>query len=274
MKALKRKLKSVLPRSLWIRMAVIYRRIISVPYRMDMFLFPKKMSCYCPCCKLKFRSFIEGGFDKEPDFYYMPAFENVRQDLKCPYCESLPRHRILAHWSETHKDVFKDKSILYFAPEKSMIIWLYNNRFNCTCADLDGKTDIKLDIQKMDLPDNSYDIIICNHVLEHVDDYKAALKDVYRVLRPGGSFICSFPMDPDVSLVDEDKSIITDEERLVRYGQSDHKRIFGMRSDELIAEAGFDVSVINGDDCPSEMLPVIGPSKYDINRLFRCVKPI
>ena len=81
-------------------------------------------------------------------------------------------------------------------------------------------------------------------------------------------------MDPDVSLVDEDKSIITDEERLVRYGQSDHKRIFGMRSDELIAEAGFDVSVINGDDCPSEMLPVIGPSKYDINRLFRCVKPI
>ena len=126
----------------------------------------------------------------------------------------------------------------------------------------------------MDLPDNSYDIIICNHVLEHVDDYKAALKDVYRVLRPGGSFICSFPIDSDVSLVDEDKSIITYEERLVRYGQSDHKRLFGMRSDELLSEFGFDVSVINGDDCPPEILPVIGPSKYDINRLFRCVKPI
>ena len=130
MKGFKRGIKRIAPRRLWIFLAVVYRRFQSVPYRLDMLAAPKKMRYYCPCCKLKFRRFTEGDFFEKPDFYNLNAFSHVRQDLKCPFCDSLPRHRILAHWCEKNKDLFKSKRILYFAPEKSMIIWLYNSFFD------------------------------------------------------------------------------------------------------------------------------------------------
>ena len=143
----------------------------------------------------------------------------------------------------------------------------------CTTADLYKEADLKLDIQATGLADESYDIIICNHVLEHVDDFRLALKEMYRVLRNGGSFICSFPMDPKVELLDEDPSVKTEEERLKRYGQNDHKRVFGMKADQLLSEAGFTVEIINGTEYPDEIMPVVGPADYDMNILFRCVKP-
>ena len=272
MRKIKNCLKRITPSPLWLIMANADRVLTKVPYKLDMILHPDKMVYYCPCCKIRLRSFEQGDFDNYPDYYDLNAFMNVRQDLQCPFCYSWPRHRILGYWSEGHKNLFKSKRILYFAPEKSMITWLYGNYYNCTCADLDGSTDIRLDIQNMNLPDCSYDMIICNHVLEHVDDYRVALSEVYRVLTPGGYFICSFPMDPCVDLVDEDRGITDDSERRSRYGQSDHKRMFGMRADVLLSEAGFEVTVIDGNDCPSDILPVIGPSKYDMNRLFLCHK--
>ena len=105
-------------------------------------------------------------------------------------------------------------------------------------------------------------------------DFRRALKEVYRILKPDGFFLCSFPMDPNVELVDEDKCVRTDEERYRRYGQNDHMRVFGLRADRLLTEAGFKVEVINGEDYPKEILPVIGPADYDINCLFCCKKDL
>ena len=141
----------------------------------------------------------------------------------------------------------------------------------CITADLNTDADLKLNIQATGLPDGSYDLIICNHVLEHVDDFRLALKEMYRILRIGGSFICSFPMDPKIELVDEDP-VNSPEERFLRFGQTDHKRVFGMKADQLLSDAGFTVEVINGIDYPEEILPVIGPADYDMNILFRCIK--
>ena len=71
---------------------------------------------------------------------------------------------------------------------------------------------------------------------------------------------------------DEDESIKTDEMRLSRYGQNDHKRLFGLKADHLLVDAGFSVTVIKGEDYPDEILPVVGPADYDMNRLFCCRK--
>ena len=191
----------------------------------------------------------------------------------CPVCRSLPRHRILASWCDNHKElVQKADDILYFAPEYSMTLWLRRNRVSYKTADLYKEADLKMDIQNTELPDESYDVIICNHVLEHVDDFKLALREMYRILRSSGSFICSFPMDSQIDLIDEDPNIQTAEERFLRFGQNDHKRVFGMKAEQLLSDAGFTVEIINGADYPEEILPVVGPADYDMNILFRCMK--
>ena len=153
-----------------------------------------------------------------------------------------------------------------------MKLRMKRNGVFCVTADLYDEADLKLDIQDTGITDEAYDVIFCNHVLEHVDDFRKALKEMYRILRPGGSFICSFPMDPRIHLVDEDNSVKTDEERIKRFGQFDHKRVFGMHADQFLTEAGFKVEKISGDDYPDEILPVIGPADYDMNILFRCMK--
>ena len=144
----------------------------------------------------------------------------------------------------------------------------------CTTADLQrSDTALKLDIQATGLPDASYDVIIANHVLEHVDDFRKALKEMYRILRPNGCFICSFPIDPKIELLDEEEVPLSAEERRLRFGQNDHKRVFGMKVDKFLIETGFEVETIKGEDYPDEILPVVGPADYDMNILFCCRKP-
>ena len=152
-----------------------------------------------------------------------------------------------------------------------MTTWMKKNRIRYKTADLyDDRADLKLDIQDTGLENGSYDVIICNHVLEHVGDYMKALREVRRILRPNGIFICSFPVNPAIDLVDEDPSVTTEVERLKRYGQSDHVRLFGINAGLFMEEAGFEVTLIKGEDSPFETVPVTGPCAYDINHLYLC----
>lgn len=241
-------------------------------YRLDMLLFPRRVNFFCPCCGLRFRHFIAGKYLENTDKFNPSRYENTRQDVHCPVCRSLPRHRILALWCEKHMQLFQSSDILYFAPERSMKRWMKRKGVTCKTADLYAAADLELDIQETGLPEESYDVIVCNHVLEHVDDFRAALREVYRILRPGGSFICSFPMDPKVDFLDEDPSVKSARERLERFGQYDHLRVFGMKADRFLTEAGFKVEKISGETCPKEILPVVGPADYDMNSLFCCRK--
>ena len=251
---------------------IYYRPIRSIPYRLDAFFFPGKIKRYCPCCGLRFRSFRAGNYINLADKVDVNRYKNIGQDVICPYCGSLPRHRILSMWCEENIGPLQSSKILYFAPEKSMTMWMNRHNIDITTADLYQEADLKLDIQDTALPDSSYDIIFCNHVLEHVDDYKKALKELHRLLKDGGTLICSFPIDTSVDILYEDQDIKTPENRIRHFGQFDHKRIFGVHADKLLEEAGFKVDRINGDRYPEKILPVIGPADYDINILFCCVK--
>lgn len=264
--------KRICPKRLRKPLGAMLRKIRFLWYKVYMYIFPGKAVYRCPCCGLKLRSFVAGGYIDHPEVYNPKRYENTRQDVICPACYALPRHRILAAWCEAHIDELRCARILYFAPEYSMMLWMKRNGLTCTTADLNASADLRLDIQNTGLPDESYDAIICNHVLEHVDDFRAALREVYRILRRGGTFICSFPMDVHLELLDEEPEIQTDEGRLRRFGQIDHQRVFGMKADRFLEEAGFVVKRIAGDDWPDEILPVVGPADYDMNILFKCVK--
>ena len=195
--------------------------------RAMMALNPKKEIWYCPCCGYRFNSFISGDYTQRQNRFDVSRYQHTKQDVLCPVCKSLPRHRILAFWCNGYIEMLEKSKVLYFAPEYSMTLWMKRNRISCTTADLYDKADLKLDIQSTGLPDASYNIIIANHVLEHVDDFREALKEMYRILVPDGLFICSFPMDPKVELIDEEEKPLSEQERLHRFGQNDHKRVLG-----------------------------------------------
>ena len=231
-----------------------------------------KLPYYCPCCETYLSRFIKGGYRNWPDKVDLKRYEQTRQDVICHVCGSLPRHRILAMWCYEHKEELEASEILYFAPEPGIMKWMKKHGIICTTADLMAEADLTMDIQDMGIASESYDYIFCNHVLEHVDDYRIALQEVHRVLRKDGKLICSFPMDLSVEVVDEDPSITTNEDRKKRFGQTDHKRIFGMKANEILEEAGFTVWLIRGKDYSEKILPVIGPANYDLDLLFVCQK--
>lgn len=241
-------------------------------YEADALLFSGHTIMRCPCCGLRLRGFVRGPFVDMPERYDARRYAEVRQEVICPYCGSLPRHRILATWCAVRVESLRTARILYFAPEPSMMLWMRRHAVACVTADLVADADLRLDIQATGLPDECYDVVIANHVLEHVGDHRAAITEVRRILRPGGTFVCSFPMDPGVGLLVEDPGVRTDEERRRRYGQVDHMRLFGTGAGQMLREAGFAVKAIEGEGCPEEILPVVGPADYDMNLLFCCRK--
>lgn len=152
-----------------------------------------KLPFYCPCCDTYLKRFISGSFDKRPDIYNPARYMNMNRDVICPVCGSLPRHRIFAAWLDDHIACVKEKRILHFAQERCIRMWMERNGVSAIAADLYSEADLKLDMQATGLPDGSYDVIISNHVLEHIDDFRRAIKEMFRVLDPRGIFICSFP---------------------------------------------------------------------------------
>lgn len=237
------------------------------------FLFKEKTGAvYCPCCGKHFEGFKDERFYADTARFNPDMFRKSRQDVICDFCRSAPRHRIIAKWAEENVDLLKSSKILYFAPELSMMLWFKRHGIRVTTADLyDRKADLKLDMTKLDLADKSQDVIFCNHVLEHVSDYSAAMSELHRVLKEGGRLIISFPIDPSTSDVRELVNSTT-EERIRLCGQHDHLRVFGTESGKLLERFGFGISTIDISKMPDDILPIAGPADYDSNTIFCCIR--
>jgi len=101
-----------------------------------------------------------------------------------------------------------------------------------------------MDITKIQYPDNSFDAILCHHVLEHIPDYRKALEELFRVLKPGGWAIIQVPIEPDRKETYQDESVTSPSERERLFGQADHVRKYGRDFILRLHHAGFPVQII------------------------------
>lgn len=167
-----------------------------------------------------------------------------RENALAPASLSLERHRLLWLYLQKQTDFFTKKQVmLHVAPEQC-----FYGRFrkmknlDYLTADLDSPiADVKMDIHDIQYDDNHFDIIFCNHVLEHVHDDRQCMRELCRVLKPGGLAIMQVPFKAGVELTDEDPSITDPEERIRRFGQYDHVRQYGSDYPNRLLEEGFTV---------------------------------
>lgn len=168
---------------------------------------------------------------------FEPFGRPPRIDAQCPKCDSLERHRLLWIWTEKIK-VGLPSPILHFAPEPALSNALRRAYSGYVTADIEQKSDRKLNIEKIDIPANVQGTIICNHVLEHVND-SVAIKELHRILRPGGILIVSVPLVDAWDETYENPSITSPGDRRLHFGQEDHVRFYGRDFSTRLAAAGF-----------------------------------
>lgn len=167
-----------------------------------------------------------------------------RYDALCPNCLSLERHRLFVHVDQKRNLLEGVKSLLHFAPEHGMEKYLRQKVPNYVSAGLHHhNVDRKEDIENISLPDESVDAVFCSHILEHVDDAKA-MKEVHRILRPGGIFITMVPICEGWDHTYENPEIMTLEMRELHFGQYDHVRFYGRDFIKRLEKVGFAVIYI------------------------------
>ena len=176
------------------------------------------------------------------------GYQKIRENALCPGTLSLERHRLLWLFLERETKFFKKASkVLHIAPEqplykkfKQFKHWEYK-----TCDLNSPLAEIKADICNLPFENNSYDLVLCNHVLEHVLNDKLAIRELFRVLKKGGVLIAQVPLDLNRKMTFEDPSIIDKAERKKVFGQYDHVRIYGKDYFDLLDSAGFESHCIS-----------------------------
>jgi len=226
---------------------------------------------FCPCCGKKFRSFMYFSMRKNQNNEQRCA--DTYKHTVCPNCFSFPRHRIICHYFDKNKQFIPQNNVLIFAGEYAIKKWFDTNDCHYQTADLfDRTSDIRIDIQNIPFPDESWELIVCNHVLEHVPNYQIALKELRRVLTRKGLLEITVPTDRRLSTVYEDSNIVNKKDRIRHFGQYDHLRVFGNNFEEILKKSGFAVEIVDGCQLPTEIGGVVGPMNYDDNRVYICRK--
>lgn len=176
------------------------------------------------------------------------GYANVRENALSPGTLSLERHRLLWLYLTRETTVFSDSiKVLHFAPEQAFYKRFRKiKNWDYTTTDLNSPiADVKADICNLPFKENEFDLIICNHVLEHIPDDTQAMKELFRVLKPGGQAILQVPYDASRKTTFEDDSITDPKERTEIFGQYDHVRVYGMDYFEKLKTIGFQVEAVD-----------------------------
>jgi len=219
---------NTIPRPLLIRLSYIARPILIFFLRGNKFTDPIDGK--------SFKNFLSYGYEKQ------------RDNVLSPSTLSLERHRLLWLYLQNETDFFSaKKKVLHFAPEQCFLKRFRKlDNLNYTTTDLLSPiADVKADICDLPFEDNSYDTILCNHVLEHIPDDSKAMKELFRVLKPGGYGIFQIPQDLNRETTFEDNTITDKAERAKIFGQYDHVRVYGRDYFDKLRSIGFKVEEVD-----------------------------
>ena len=223
-----KRILNTIPRPLLIRLSYVARPFLA---------FMLKGSRYTdPIDSKSFKKFLPYGYGKP------------RENVLSPSTLSLERHRLLWLYLKNETNFFDaPQKVLHFAPEQAFYKRFRNlKNLNYTTTDLlSPLADVKADICDLPFEDNMYDVILCNHVLEHIPNDTKAMHELYRVLKPGGMAVLQIPQDLSREKTFEDDSITDPTERAEIFGQYDHVRVYGRDYFEKLRSIGFRVEEVD-----------------------------
>lgn len=234
MKKIFKLILNILPRPLLIKLSYLARPIFAFLLKGTKFTDPIDGK--------SFKSFLPYGYD------------NQRNNVLSPSTLSLERHRLLWLYLKNETLLFSKKNktkdalrVLHFAPEQCFLKRFKNlTNIEYTTTDLESPiADVKADICNLPFKDNSYDIILCNHVLEHIPNDLKAMQELYRVMKIGGMGIFQIPQDLSREVTFEDNTITNKRERAKIFGQYDHVRVYGRDYFDKLRSIGFKVNPVD-----------------------------
>ncbi|MGB5498033.1 MAG: class I SAM-dependent methyltransferase [Maribacter sp.] len=176
------------------------------------------------------------------------GYERPRENVLSPSTLSLERHRLLWLFLRDYTNFFTaNLKVLHFAPEQAFYKRFKKlDNLEYTTTDLNSPlADVTADICDLPFADNTYDVILCNHVLEHIPNDAKAMQELFRILKPGGWGIFQIPQDLKRNHTFEDNSITDKNERAKIFGQYDHVRIYGRDYFDKLRTIGFEVAEVN-----------------------------
>lgn len=202
----------------------------------------------CVLCRSTVRGFIAHGGGAEVLDRRRVVGGMRRIDDRCPVCHGCDRTRLLMLYLMKEAAVGRRPiRLLHVAPDFGLYLWLRRqDRLTYVGSDIDAsryrhiENMHTVDLTDVPFEDDSFDVIVCSHVLEHVPDDTAAMAELFRILRPGGQALVLVPLALDGAGTDEDRAVRDPRERLLRFGQWDHVRIYN-RSDYFsrLQDVGF-----------------------------------
>ena len=204
--------------------------------------------------------------DRSPFLKKLQTIGSNVERFWCPHCSSIDRERhLLLFLDRLHvMEHFRGGAVLHMSPEYRLRGYIEGYalgsyiRGNLTPT-AEGVQQV--DLQQIPYPDKSFDLIICNHILEHVADAELALREMHRVLKQGGRAICQTPYSPRLTKTFEDPRLQSTDDRVFFYGQEDHVRLFGSDIEQYFAAAGFVGRLVPH----AEILPDLDPEQFGVN---------
>jgi SAM-dependent methyltransferase len=227
MKSLIRFLLNRIPRPWLITCSYAFAPVASIWFRGDKYTDPIDGKSY--------RRFLPYGYGTS------------RENALAPGTLSLERHRLIWLYLLRDTDFFtKRLTVLSIAPEQCFLKRFKNlPNLDYITADLDSPiADVQADVLDLPFGDNEFDVVFCNHVLEHVPNDAQAMAELYRVMKPGGWGICQVPLDYALEVTYENSSITDKRARKQHFGQYDHVRRYGVDYFARLADAGFEVEQV------------------------------
>ncbi|MDB9732471.1 methyltransferase domain-containing protein [Polaribacter sp.] len=221
---------NTIPRPWLIKASYIIRPVISWYLKGDKFTDPIDGK--------SFRKFLPYGYVKQ------------RENALSPSTLSLERHRLMWLFLRDNTNFFtatKKIKVLHIAPEQCFLdIFRKQQNLNYITSDLESPiADVKADICDLPFKENEFDVVFCNHVLEHVPNDTKAMQELYRVLKPGGFGIFQIPQDLSKAITFEDNTITDRKERAKVFGQYDHVRVYGRDYFDKLRSIGFKVDEVD-----------------------------